>query len=168
MEIRHLTVADAAAYRRIRLHSLQSAPSAFRSSHEDEAKRDLANFVERMQERLSPRNCLLGAFDGAALVGTVGIHASEPKKQAHKPFLTGMFVDQTHQRRGIARQLIEAAIRVARTFEGVIDVELTVEAGNQGAIALYEKVGFVPWGRQPRALKIDGKYHDEINMVLAL
>ena len=117
---------------------------------------------------MSAYNCLLGAFDGVDLVGIVGIHASEPRKQAHKAHLTGMFVDQSHQRRGIARQLIDSAVKVARTFEGVVDVELTVEAGNHGAIALYEKLGFVAWGRQPRALKFDGKYHDEISMVLAL
>jgi RimJ/RimL family protein N-acetyltransferase len=51
--------------------------------------------------------------------------------------------------------------------EGVVDeVQLTVSPHNEAASRLYRKAGFVEYAREPRALKIDGKYHDSVLMTL--
>lgn len=50
-------------------------------------------------------------------------------------------VDPRHQRRGIARKLMEAMVAFSRA-RGVGSIALEVRAGNQGARKLYEAYGF--------------------------
>ena len=48
-------------------------------------------------------------------------------------------------------------------------LELEVIDGNDRALRLYERLGFVQTGRTPRAFRYDdGSYRDEIQMVLRL
>ena len=54
----------------------------------------------------------------------------------------------------------------ARTV--VEDLCLTVVASNAAARRLYSSVGFKEYGLERRALKIDGKYYDEVLMALPL
>jgi RimJ/RimL family protein N-acetyltransferase len=47
-------------------------------------------------------------------------------------------------------------------------VQLSVVAGNAPAQRLYASLGFAPYGLEERALKVDGKYFDEVHMVRPL
>ena len=67
--------------------------------------------------------------------------------------------------RGLGRRLIERALQAARAF-GLSRVELTVRENNRNAIALYEKFGFVTEGLKRNALKIDGRYENQLLMAL--
>lgn len=52
---------------------------------------------------------------------------------------------------------------------GYEQLELEVIDGNDRALRLYERLGFVQTGRTPRAFRYDdGSYRDEIQMVLRL
>jgi len=44
-------------------------------------------------------------------------------------------------------------------------VHLTVVKCNEGAQKIYEGLGFSQYGLEEKALKVDGKYYDEIMMV---
>ncbi|NBQ92086.1 MAG: GNAT family N-acetyltransferase, partial [Betaproteobacteria bacterium] len=50
-------------------------------------------------------------------------------------------------------------------WDGVEQITLSVTASNHAAVGLYQSVGFVEVGRMPRALRVDGVYYDELNMV---
>jgi ribosomal protein S18 acetylase RimI-like enzyme len=50
-------------------------------------------------------------------------------------------------------------------MEGVRQVLLTVTAGNDTALAMYEAFGFRVYGREPRALLVDGVFFDDLHMV---
>jgi len=50
----------------------------------------------------------------------------------------------------------------------VTQLNLGVSETTPGARALYEAVGFVVWGTEPRAMRVEGRYYDEIFMALAL
>ena len=118
-----------------------------------------------MRERLAsgPGNVIVGAFD-PGLVACVGVlHAPRHPKGAHHAHIWGMYCQPAHRRRGLGRAIMEAAIAHARTLEGVTQLNLGVSVTTPGAQALYESVGFVAWGREPRAMKVDGVYHDEIS-----
>jgi RimJ/RimL family protein N-acetyltransferase len=45
---------------------------------------------------------------------------------------------------------------------------LSVVTTNEKAIALYKSLGFITYGMEPKALKLQGQYWDEELMVLAL
>jgi len=69
--------------------------------------------------------------------------------------------------RGVGRRLIERTLDAARAFP-LSRVELAVRADNEGAIALYRRVGFAEEGRRRRAVRVDGIYYDDIMMALLL
>ena len=56
-------------------------------------------------------------------------------------------VDNKHRRRGVADTLMESAADWAQN-NGVDSIYLEVREGNEAAIALYEKHGFIKTGRR--------------------
>ena len=64
--------------------------------------------------------------------------------------------------------LLNAAIEQATFWQGVRQVLLSVTEVADDARKLYEQRGFRVWGREPRALYSEGRYADEIFMILDL
>lgn len=164
--VRRLTVADAHAYMTIRLEALRSEPTAFGSSYEESARRPLSEFAKRVET--SERTATYGAFDADTLVGTAGIYQESGAKERHKAVLFGMYVSPAARRKCVARALVTGVLGFAHGMDGVEQVKLAVEAGNLPARALYGSFGFEEFGRETRALFVDGHYYDEIHMVLFL
>jgi len=164
--IRKLSPPDAKALQALRLEALRTDPVAFASSYEEERVLSL----EKVAERLIPTDdrAIVGAFDRGELVGLAAWHREELLKLAHKGFVWGVFVRDSHRGRGLARRLIEAVIALARRCDGILLLNLTTCATNQPAIALYESLGFVVYGRETAAICIDGTLHDDVHMALRL
>jgi ribosomal protein S18 acetylase RimI-like enzyme len=162
MLIRRLLPADAAAFLALRLAALRECPSAFSSSYEEECDTPLAE----IEQRFAPggRN-LFGAFDGEALVGMAGAGRETSLKTRHKGYIRSVYVAPSHRGTGLGKRLFEHALAFACAQEGVRQVQLVVSAGNQPAIALYQGLGFKVYGHEPRALLVDGVYHDDLHMV---
>lgn len=79
----------------------------------------------------------------------------------------GTFILPQRRHRGIGRRLAEHTLRFARAH-GYEKLVIYVRAGNVGAQAFYQGLGFVPKGVLSRQVKIDGQYEDEIFMDLLL
>ena len=47
-------------------------------------------------------------------------------------------------------------------------IQLAVVSGNDAALRLYNRLGFVQYGVEPNALKQEGRYFDEILMTKEL
>ena len=62
---------------------------------------------------------------------------------------------------------MEALIAHARA-SGLELLVLTVTEGNTPATRLYEDVGFVRFGLEPRAIKVGGQYLAKAHMALVL
>lgn len=165
MRIRVLGPGDAAAFQALRLHALTEDPVAFASSYAQERATPLATVAERL--RPLPDRAIVGAFDGAELVGLAAWHREELRKLAHRGFLWGVFVAETHRRRGVARALVRAVIGRARRASGIRQMTLVAHAGNHAAIALYESLGFVVHARA-LATGADGTLLDDLHMSLRL
>lgn len=156
--IRLLTTADAAAYREVRLEGLQRNPEAFGSSFAFENEQPVAWFAERIAG-----SEIFGAIAGNQLLGVAGYRQLDGPKQCHKGLLWGMYVRGSARGSGLGKDLVEAVIEHA---SGRIEqLSLTVVVENASARRLYEKLGFVEYGREKHALKQDGRYYDEILMV---
>ncbi|MBK3509326.1 GNAT family N-acetyltransferase [Pseudomonas sp. MF6747] len=161
MMIRSLGANDAEAYRALMLEAYGAYPQAFTSSVAERALMPLSWWEKRVD---SPLDRLLGAFEGDALVGIVGL-AFEPREKArHKVTLFGMYVNEAYQQKGVGRQLVEAALSEARRHSRLKLIQLTVTAGNDAAFALYQRCGFIQYGLEPLAVRVGEDYFDKIHM----
>jgi ribosomal protein S18 acetylase RimI-like enzyme len=164
-DIRQLDEDDWAAFQQLRLRATVEAPLAILPTRDEEARRTPAE----VRAHIAPTalQAVFGAFAGAELVAIAGLRREPLAQAAHKATLWGVYVHPAQRRGGLARRLLGAACRHARTH-GVLQVHLAVNAANPRALALYESLGFRAYGREPRALRVQGAFHDEILMALAL
>ena len=101
-----------------------------------------------------------------ALVGRLSIGRDPHPASAHVADL-GLMVAESHRRRGIGSALLEAAVEWARGA-GVRKLELHVFPHNTGAIALYERFGFVQEGYRKQHYRRPDGYVDAILMAYEL
>jgi ribosomal protein S18 acetylase RimI-like enzyme len=106
----------------------------------------------------------MGAFRAGELVGTAGFAIQQGQKNAHKGRLWGMYVRPSSRNLGVGRLLVSAVLDVAR--ENVELIQLSVVKENRPARRLYESVGFLEFGMEPKASKLGDKYYDEAHMAL--
>ncbi|GGE70390.1 GNAT family N-acetyltransferase [Priestia taiwanensis] len=165
IEIRCLQKADVEAFWKLRLEGLHNSPLNFGSSYEEVAARPF----ERVQETFLQQedSFIIGAFEGDQLVGMMGFSRETGKKSLHKGTIWGVYVTEAKRGKGLAGLLLQMTLKHARQIDGLERILLTVSAHNEHAIRLYEKHGFVAYGKEPEALKVDGQYVDEIYMSFA-
>ena len=77
-----------------------------------------------------------------------------------------VYVDSNYRGQDIGEKFIRQALDYAFHLEGIEQVQLSVIAGNQTAIRLYEKLGFKTFGVQPRYFKVGDTYMDQQFMQL--
>lgn len=170
VSIRPLTAEDAATFRELRLEALKESPTAFGSSYEEFLARPPQEVDERLRtESTAGDNFILCAWDEEGRpLGTVGFVRERGSKNRHKGMIWGVYVTPSGRGRGIGRRLMEEAVRVAGQQEGLRQIHLAVTTTNGPARALYRSLGFQVYGTEPRALLVDGEFHDEDLMVLLL
>jgi RimJ/RimL family protein N-acetyltransferase len=159
MAIRVLLPEDAPAFQALRLRGLLEIPSAFTSSHAEEAHTPIPVVAHRITPTAD--GVVLGAFQADKLVGAVGIQREDQRQIAHKAILWGMYVAPEGRRNGIGRTLVIRALDFAAKELRVRTVNLGVNAENAAAIALYESLGFATYGTEPDFLMINDQLHDE-------
>ena len=160
-EIHRLTANDAGLFRTIRLEALKNHPEAFGTAYEEAAARDIDSYAQQLKT-----SALFGGFEGKSLVGVAGFFQHNEIKTQHKGTLYSMYVQPAARGTGLARLLVEAVLDHAR--EKVETIQLAVQSRNHTALRLYESCGFERYGEEPRALKVDGAYFDEVLMYLDL
>src|SRR5215469_14375106 len=158
LAIRRLGPAEAGAYRAIRLAALEGDAAAFGSTYAAETGRSLSEFAQRLETAT-----VFGAYADGRIVGMAGFKPYEGARDRHKAFVWGTYVRPEERRHGAARALMEAVVDAARG--AVEQLTLAVVSDNAAAVALYRELGFEVYGTEPRALKSDDGYADEILMV---
>lgn len=166
ISLRNLTAADAVAYREIRLAALRDAPTAFGSDYHENVDMPLSHFESRIGATNDHFIRVAEAHGG--MVGTLGLRREDGTKRGHIALLWGMYVEPSARNRGIGGLLLTDVLTAARQLKGLEIIELSVVVGNESARRLYDAHGFVTYGVEPRALKIDGRYYDEAHMALEL
>lgn len=106
------------------------------------------------------------ALEGTKLVGWCDITSKHRPVYAHSGIL-GIGVLAAWRGQGVGKKLMQAALDAARD-KGLTRVELSVNAANERAAALYRKFGFIVEGVRRKAVCIDGVYQDSIEMGLLL
>lgn len=98
----------------------------------------------------SERDVELGAFVGGRLLGTVSVNAMGRRYKVQHRCELGISVLREAWGRGVGRSLMETALECARQA-GYVQAELEVVAANDRAMGLYRSLGFVEFGRNPKA-----------------
>ncbi len=160
--VRLLQEGEGPIFRALRLEALTVDAATFASDAGVEAAKPATWFEERIAEGV------IGAFVGGELVGMAGYARQSNPKQAHKATLFGMYLRAAHRGSGLAGRVVAAVVDHARAA-GCERLLLACNAGNHGAIRLYEASGFRQYGTEPRALKhADGTYADDALYALDL
>lgn len=167
MEIRILTAEDANQWWRLRLEALEGDPAAFSASLEDHRKLSLEEVKKRLGVGLQDA-FVVGAFENGSLLGMAGFYREQNPKVRHKGRVWGVYVTPKSRGTGLGRRLLKTVLDRARTIDGIEQLHLSVAATQAAASRLYCSLGFVPFGCEPRALKIGDRYIDEEYMVLRL
>jgi ribosomal protein S18 acetylase RimI-like enzyme len=157
--IRLLGPDDLRHFKSIRLEALEREPDAFASTAEQWGALPDAEWLRRMVE--SP---VFVAFRDGESVGIMGLLQEAPVKRRHRATIIMVYVRPDERGTGLAGQLLDMATKHARKL-GVTQLELGVNADNEGAIGFYQRAGFTPFGRIPNASLVHGEAHDELLMV---
>ncbi|MGG5737020.1 MULTISPECIES: GNAT family N-acetyltransferase [Bacillus cereus group] len=165
--IRLLTKVDAEQYWELRLQALQVNPEAFITTYEEAIRQE--NPLDRVASNLTSANsCTFGAFNKEnQLIGVVTLLTEEKEAYKHKGHVVAMYVDAQNRRNGLARELIANAIQRARDIK-LEQLTLGVVSTNEPAKKLYKSMGFKTYAIEKRAIKMNGVYSDDENMVLFL
>lgn len=165
--LRELSPDDAEEFFQLRLKGLKEEPDAFTSSYEESSAEEISAVRARLVS--NQNSYVIGAFDSQRMIGVTGLYRyKEGSKVAHKAVLWGVYLLPEYRGKGVAKKVLRAVLEKARTLPGIELVHLGVNPANQPVVKLYESVGFTKWGEEKHALKIDGRYVDEDQMVLWL
>ena len=109
-----------------------------------------SRFLARKAE--SPNEIEVIALMEGKIVGTAGIDAVGAFYKLRHRAEFGVNILKEYWGLGVGRALMEACIQCAREA-GYAQLELSVVSENTRAIALYQKDGFVEFGRNPRGFR---------------
>lgn len=116
----------------------------------------------------SPNEIELVAEVGGRLVGLAGFESVGSARKVRHRAQFGISVDRDFWGLGLGTALTRACIDLAAAA-GYLQLELNVVAENERAIALYEKLGFVEYGRDPMGfLSRSGLFQEVVFMRLEL
>lgn len=161
IDIRPLVDADAAALLDL-LRLVAGVAGAGLARQPDEFSADYAAAVVRR----AAAGVALGAFADGMLVGTIHCARMEPRQFAHVLTDLTVAVSPRVQGAGVGSRLFaDLFARVEREMPGIRRVELVCRSGNEAAIRLYARLGFVAEGRfADRVVLPDGQVEDDIAM----
>lgn len=183
---RLLTPSDAEGYMRIRREMLEDSPWAFSASPiappSPQADRGLdpahlrvtlahADFAYFGLDTPAAAGFHAPRLPSSPLIGVALLMRESRLKRRHIAWILSVYVTPAQRGKGHARALLTTCIahaRAAPAFAGVSQLQLGVSAASLPAQRVYESMGFVPWGREPAAMNIDGATQDEIHMSLPL
>jgi GNAT superfamily N-acetyltransferase len=111
---------------------------------------DEATFADPQHKIIEPGGQIFLAFLDGVAVGTVGMRRMSGASRSYE--LIKMATDERYQRRGIARAVVEAAIKWARQQKAK-RLYLETNSSLIPAITLYESVGFKHMPPQPTPYK---------------
>lgn len=140
-DVRLATADDVAAYRSIRLESLELAPEAFGSTWREVSQRPLVHFEEQVA-----RGSVFLAFVNGEVVGTSS-YAGYTFERRRSAGLFGMYVTASHQGSGVADQLVDKVKRAARD-DGHHELYLSVNQRIRRAVRFYLRQGFIDTGHR--------------------
>lgn len=132
---------------------LTHAQTDYLLTYPDETHMTVEQEVQFLREKAESQTEieLLAEVNGT-IVGVAGIGCVGKREKVRHRARFGISVDKAYWGLGIGRALTETCIECA-TAAGYAQMELEAVAENKNALALYESVGFVEYGRNPKGFR---------------
>jgi len=114
----------------------------------------------------SANGTTLGVWAGETLAGEIHAARMGPRQFDHNLMDLTVAVHPDWQGRGVGARLFEGLFAAAAAMTPAIErIELAVREGNDGALRLYERMGFVIEGHHPGRVRLpDGRVETDITM----
>lgn len=160
-EVRRLVTDDFDQYYEVRLAGLIECPAAFTTDADawrSASKETIERHLELSQDGQAP---ILGAWQGAELVGLIGMNPEQRASVSHKAGLWGFYVLPDHREQGIGGGLLTDMIGVAKTMPNLRKLRAVVPTSCGKALSLTSKLGFEQFGLEREARQVDGLFHDQ-------
>ena len=141
----------------------------FLLTYPDECTLDIISLERQLKEtKCSGTDVEICAFVDGKLVGSAGnSRIRDCAKMRHRAEF-GISIEKEYWGLGIGDALTKACIECAKNA-GFLQLELDVVSGNESAINLYKKHGFVEYGRNPKGFRCrDGRWQELVLMRLEL
>ncbi len=144
--VRRIRSGEGAALRAIRLASLLDEPSAFSSTHAEEAAESDQFWAERAEGAAAGdvSAYFFAETEGGELVGMVGAYRPSPTEPTHREIVS-MWTAPEARGQGLGRRLVDEAVAWAQSTDAET-IGLWVTEGNDAAVRLYERCGFARTG----------------------
>lgn len=166
MDIRFLTPDDAVEWSSLRSEALQLSPTAFSSSVEEHQALPMDEVRRRLRNERDA--FVAGAFERGNLVGMAGFLRETGPKTRHKGRVWGVYVTASKRGQGLGRSIMITLLARVAEIPGLEQVLLSVTSRQSAALSLYRSLRFEEFGREPRALQINGESIDEYSLILRL
>ena len=166
--LRLLAPPDLPAYKALRDGLLAAHPEAFSSDAETERNRAPETYLARVAGAGTHWPFTLAAWRGAQLAGAITCEREPRVKTRHIAHVVGMMVHSNARGTGVGAALLDACIARCRAQGDIEMLTLSVTSGNEAALRLYERAGFVRYGRLERAIRVGANYHAKDLMMLKL
>ena len=113
-------------------------------------------------------DCLLGVMicsqDQNIPIGVMTLNASGTRMQHHRHSELGIKIIPKHQNHGYGTEAIQWALKWGFRHANLHRIEITGFEYNEGALKLYQRLGFKVEGRRREYLWFDGRFWDYIMM----
>lgn len=121
-----------------------------------EVEHGLATFdlnPKTMEERLVwfrehnvGNNPLIVAEEDGKAVGYASLSSYRPKEAYAATVELSVYIDRDYRRRGIAGELADAILEIAKERDDIHTVISVITGGNEASIRLHERLGFIHCG----------------------
>ena len=140
IDVVHLPPEDWKSFKQFRLKALKTDPQAFGKSYEAEIAEPDEKWKTRLADSGKGKSWSLFAKKNNKIVGMIGAALIPDKKD--EAGIYGVFVDEKHRGKGVAKKLMTHVIEELTRSGKVKKIELAVNKKQLAAVNLYKKFGF--------------------------
>lgn len=138
-------------------------------SGEEITKKEKFDYISKSIESISKKDkvIILAIFNQNIIgVSDVSRNTSSRKRGLHVGIF-GISIHKDFRNEGIGKKLMEITIQEAKNrMVNLKQIQLKCYSPNIYALKLYKELGFIEYGRIPKAILYKGEYVDEITMAL--
>jgi RimJ/RimL family protein N-acetyltransferase len=162
--IRPAIAADALQFSELRQEALRENPSVFGSSY-PARENCTTDWALKVLSRNPQDEFSFVVEVDQQLVGMTGVRRFPGIKLRHSATIGGVFIQPGWRGVGLSDQLIKHCIAWAR-LQQIAILKLAVVCGNQAALKVYQRNGFLIYGTEPKVILHDGVFFDEYLLYL--